>query len=202
MMQKKIYEISFEIAGPAAMFSRPDTGSVPISYPGPTKSALKSIFESVAYSEKAYFVPQQVEICTPVVYHKYTTNYGGPLKKQGTDNFQFFATILENVCYKVYGVIEAYIPPRTGDNPQHKLKEVFMRRLKSGYLYSTPFLGWKEFVPNYFGQLREETLPDESINMTISSLLDTMYDKPTNGKVLPRFKQNIQIVNGVLSYVE
>lgn len=200
MMQKKIYEISFEIAGPAAMFSRPDTGSVPISYPAPTKSALKSIFESVAYSEKAYFVPQQVEICTPVVYHKYTTNYGGPLKKQGTDNFQFFATILENVCYKVYGVIEAYIPPRTGDNPQHQLQAVFLRRLRSGLLHSTPFLGWKEFVPTYFGPLREETIPEKSINLVIPSLLDEMYDKPTRGKVDPSFKQNVQITEGVLKY--
>lgn len=199
-MQKKIYEISFEIAGPAAMFSRPDTGSVPISYPAPTKSALKSIFESIAYSEKAYFVPQQVEICTPVVYHKYTTNYGGPLKKPGTENFQFFATILENVCYKVYGIIEAYAPPRTGDNPQHQLQAVFLRRLRSGLLHSTPFLGWKEFVPTYFGPLREETVPEKSINLVIPSLLDEMYDKPTRGKVDPSFKQDVQITKGVLKY--
>jgi CRISPR-associated protein Cas5d len=200
MMQKKIYEISFEIAGPAAMFSRPDTGSVPISYPAPTKSALKSIFESIAYSEKAYFVPQQVEICAPVVYHKYTTNYKGPLKKAGTENFQFFATVLENVCYKVYGIIEAYTPPRTGDNPQHQLQAVFLRRLRSGLLHSTPFLGWKEFVPTYFGPLREETVPEKSINLVIPSLLDEMYDKPTRGKVDPSFKQDVQITEGILKY--
>jgi CRISPR-associated protein Cas5d len=200
MIEKKTYEIAFEIAGPAAMFSRPDTGSVPISYPAPTKSALKSIFESVAYSEKAYFVPQQAEICAPVVYHKYTTNYGGPLRKAGTENFQFFATILENVCYKVYGVIESYAPPRTGDNPQHQLQAVFLRRLRSGLLHSTPFLGWKEFVPTYFGPLREETVPEKSINLIIPSLLDEMYDKPTKGKVDPSFKQDVQITEGVLKY--
>ena len=26
------YEVAFEVAGPAAMFARPDTGSTPISY--------------------------------------------------------------------------------------------------------------------------------------------------------------------------
>lgn len=202
MMQIKSYEVAFEIAGPAAMFSRPDTGSVPISYPAPTKSALKSIFESVAYSEKAYFAPRWVEICTPIVYHKYTTNYKGPLKKAGTENFQFFATVLENVCYKVHGIIEAYTPPRAGDNPQHQLQAVFLRRLRSGLLHSTPFLGWKEFVPTYFGPLRKETVPEKSINLVIPSLLDEMYDKPTNGNVSPRFKKNVQIVKGVLDYAE
>lgn len=42
------YEVEFEIAGPAAMFARPDTGSTPISYPVPTWSACKAMFESVA----------------------------------------------------------------------------------------------------------------------------------------------------------
>jgi CRISPR-associated protein Cas5d len=27
------YEIAFEVAGPAAMFARPDTGGTPTSYP-------------------------------------------------------------------------------------------------------------------------------------------------------------------------
>ena len=62
-MYEKVYPVSFEIAGPAAMFTKPDTGSSPISYPAPTKSAQKSIFESVVMSKEAYFEPQRVEIC-------------------------------------------------------------------------------------------------------------------------------------------
>jgi CRISPR-associated Cas5-like protein len=37
--------IAFEIAGPAAMFARPDTGSTPTSYPVPTFSAAIGMFE-------------------------------------------------------------------------------------------------------------------------------------------------------------
>ncbi len=37
-MQKE-YKVSMEIAGPAAMFTRPDTGGTPTSYPAPTWSA-------------------------------------------------------------------------------------------------------------------------------------------------------------------
>ena len=43
-MIEKAYPVSFEVEGPAAMFTRPDTGSSPVSYPAPTKSALKSMF--------------------------------------------------------------------------------------------------------------------------------------------------------------
>jgi CRISPR-associated protein Cas5d len=199
-MIEKIYPVSFEVAGPVAMFTRPDTGSSPVSYPAPTKSALKSMFESVVMSKTAYFNPQRVIICSPIVFHKYTTNYGGPLRKSGTQNFQIFSTVLENVCYKVYGNIKAYASPRGGDNPQHELQEVFLRRLHMGQFYSTPFLGWKEFVPAYFGQLRDTTHVDETINIVIPSMLDTMYDRPTDGQITPTFKQEVRIEKGVMYY--
>lgn len=201
-MIEKVYPVSFEIEGPAAMFTRPDTGSSPVSYPAPTKSALKSIFECVALSKDAYFEPQRIEICSPVIFHKYSTNYGGPLRKSGTVNFQLFATVLENVCYKVYGVILAYSPPRRGLNPQHQLQEVFMRRLSTGQFHTTPFLGWKEFVPTYFGPVRDTTTVDKSINITIPSMLNTMYTRPTEGTVSPQFEQDVKIEGGVMFYAE
>ena len=199
-MIEKAYPVSFEVEGPAAMFTRSDTGSSPVSYPAPTKSALKSMFECVAFSKEAYFEPQRVEICFPIVFHKYSTNYGGPFRKSGTVNFQLFATVLENVCYKVYGVILAYTPPRIEENPQHKLQEVFLRRLTVGQLFTTPYLGWKELVPNYFGPIRDTTKADESINITIPSMLSTMYTHPTYGDVSPCFKQNVRIERGVMFY--
>ncbi|MDR2648244.1 MAG: CRISPR-associated protein Cas5 [Clostridiales bacterium] len=199
-MPDKTYPVSFEIAGSAAMFTRPDTGSAPVSYPAPTKSALKSMFECVALSKDAYFEPQKVEICAPVVFRKYSTNYGGPLRKSGTRNFQIFATILENVCYKVHGIIMAYQTSYDGENQRHKLQEVFLRRLKSGRFYSTAFLGLKEFTPTYFGPLRENTAADPSVNLVIPSMLTTMYDRPTEGRLSPVFLQNIEVHEGVMFY--
>jgi CRISPR-associated protein Cas5d len=198
----KVYAVSFEIAGSAAMFTRPDTGSSPVSYPAPTKSALKSLFESVVMSKEAYFEPQSVEICSPIVFHKYSTNYGGPLRKSGKSNFQLFATVLENVCYKVYGVILAYQSSHGGDNPRHKLQEIFLRRLDSGHFYSTAFLGWKEFTPSYFGPLREHTSVDSSIELLIPSMLSTMYSRPTDGILSPAFIQEVQIRKGVMFYAQ
>ena len=48
-MQEKRYLIQMEIAGNTAMWTRPDTGDSPISYPAPTFSAVKSIFESILW---------------------------------------------------------------------------------------------------------------------------------------------------------
>lgn len=201
-MIEKTYPISFEIEGPAAMFARPDTGSSPVSYPAPTRSALKSIVECVVFSKEAYFEPKKVEICSPIVFAKYTTNYGGPLRKSGTPNFQLFATILENVCYKVYGLVMSYSPPSNSKNSQHQFQEIFQRRLAMGQFYSTPFLGWKEFVPSYFGPIRDTTTVDKSINLVIPSMLSTMYTRPTDGTVYPQFVQNVKITEGVMFYAE
>ena len=43
------YSIEMEIAGDTAMWTRPDTGDSPVSYPAPTYSAVKAIFESVLW---------------------------------------------------------------------------------------------------------------------------------------------------------
>ena len=42
------FPISMEAAGPLAIFTRPDTGGTPTSYPAPTWSACKGLFEAIA----------------------------------------------------------------------------------------------------------------------------------------------------------
>ena len=79
----KRYEIALELAGPTAMWTRPDTGDAPVSYPAPTLTAVKGIFESIVWLKSAEVVPTRVEICAPLVFHTYSTNYGGPLRRFG-----------------------------------------------------------------------------------------------------------------------
>ncbi|MBI3463524.1 MAG: CRISPR-associated protein Cas5 [Planctomycetes bacterium] len=80
----KPFQMCFEISGPTAMWTRPDTGDAPVSYPAPTLAAAKGIFESIVWLKSAEVVPQRVEICAPLVFHTYSTNYGGPLRKNET----------------------------------------------------------------------------------------------------------------------
>ena len=77
----KTYEVSLEISGRTAMWTRPDTGDAPVSYPAPSFAAVKGIFESIVWLKSAEVVPTRVEICAPLVFHTYSTNYGGPFAK-------------------------------------------------------------------------------------------------------------------------
>jgi len=206
------FDVSFEVAGPAAMFARPDTGSTPISYPVPTYSAARGMFEAVVRRSHVCIHPTLVEICEPVRYERYVTNYGGPLRKQtqvkGGNNYQLIATILVDVRYRIYGVVKAkqtstrgagrsQVRRRRGRDWRPKLKNLFDERLANGQTFYTPCLGWNEFVPTYFGPLRPETRPDESINVVIPSLLHSMWQ---NKKLTPTFVQDWEIVGGVMSY--
>ena len=208
------FPIELEVAGPLAMFARPDAGASPTSYPVPTFSAAKGILESIAFfaDGAAFMKPTRIEICRQrgqrggTVYQRYAFNYGGPLRKDlnvknGT-GMQVFATAIANACFRIHAEIRSAAPPRGGRNPAHHLKDLFDRRLKQGRCHRTPCLGWSEFTCDYWGPFREETEVDESLSMTIPSMLDEMWDRPTGGAYVSRFRQNVRIEAGALSYAE
>jgi CRISPR-associated protein Cas5d len=207
------YEISMEIAGPFAMWSRPDTGATPTSYPVPTWSATKGIFESIAfYSDgRAWIRPVKVEICKPkdsvcgeITFQQYTNNYRGPLRAAGKSNFQLSALILSNVCYRLYGVVEngSENHLKYGDNPCHALQAIFQRRLKKGQCHKTPSLGWNEFVPSYWGEFRPVMEVDTDITINMVSVLKQTFDKSVEGKYNPSFvqKEKAVITEGIFCY--
>lgn len=204
-MVVKDYAVQLEIAGPTAMFTRPDTGAAPISYPVPTYSAAKGMFEAVARYKSAYIRPTKVEICKPIRFEKYVTNYSGPLRKAnqiaGKTSYQLPATILVDVCFRLHGVVEEISSAPNGNNHLHALQEIFLRRLRKGQTYYTPVLGWKEFIPSYFGPVRESnTIVQKGINMSIPSLLHTVFDRQEDGIYKPVFQQDVKIHEGVLHY--
>jgi CRISPR-associated protein Cas5d len=170
-MMTKQYPVALEVSGPLAIFARPDTGGTPTSYPAPTWSAAKGLFESIAFlaDAAAWICPTKVEVCRRVgepggrvCFQKYTTNYGGPMREAGLRNagivlggsaMQFFATVLSNVCYRLHGIVIG--PDRRGaTNAKHFLKDLFERRLRQGRCFRTPCLGWSEFTCSYWGPYR------------------------------------------------
>jgi len=212
------FEVSFEVAGPAAMFARPDTGSTPRSYPVPTYSAAKAMFEAVARLKSAYIHPTRVEVCRPIGYHRFVTNYGGPLRKPDqinkNNNYQLIATILVDVCYRIYGEVRGKQSTRGGGDARmkrrsgradhcEKLRDLFNQRLQTGQAFYTPCLGWKEFVPSYFGPFRdrdergEKVQRDRSVNLVIPSLLLSIWD---NHQLKPAFGPDWEIIEGLMSY--
>jgi CRISPR-associated protein Cas5d len=205
-----------EISGATAMWTRPDTGDCPVSYPAPTYSAVKAIFESITWGPAVEIMPRKVEICAPVQYHSYTTNYGGPLRsdtsRKDGNSYQLLATVLIDVCYKLHAEVrpnpqKAKIPKSAFEwdskttSPGHAHQSIFNRRLKRGQSYSIPTLGWKEFTPNYFGPLRDDTevlssLPD----IVVPSMLRAIFGDGYNSSVSFVYDQDIVIKSGCLVY--
>jgi CRISPR-associated protein Cas5d len=211
------YPIEIEIAGPTAMWTRPDTGDCPVSYPVPTYSAVKGIIESVLWGPAVEIIPTKVEICSPIQYHNYQTNYGGPLRKskviKSGGGFQLLATVLIDVRYRLYAEVSAVsseIKKRWSDqarqwdgkttSPGHAYQSIFIRRLQRGQCFAIPFLGWKEFAPSYFGTFRETTKANTDINIIIPSLLRDVFSEGYASNPTFTYDQNVEIKAGVLDF--
>ncbi len=215
------YSVELEVAGLLAMFARPDTGGTPTSYPVPTWSAAKGLFESIAFlaDGSAWICPMRVDICRRVGepggrvrFQRYTTNYGGPLRKAdlfrkgtapGGSSMQLFATVLSDVCYRLHGIV---VGPRSRGqiNARHHLKDLFDRRLGKGRCFRTPCLGWSEFTCSYWGPFRAGvTEVDNAISLMVPSMLLCVWDRPTSGRYAPEFRQDVEVgkvMGGVMEY--
>lgn len=205
-----------EIEGNTAIWTRPDSGDSPVSYPAPTYSAVRGLFESVLWGPAVQIIPRKVELCSVPQYHSYATNYGGPLRKEIKKDIQYqqFATVLVNVCYRLYADVipnpkkdkfpkSAKVWNQNTTSPGHAYQEIFNRRLKRGQSYATPFLGWSEFIPSYIGPFREGTkicvdLPD----IQIPSMLRTVFRDGYHSSFHPVYDTNLCIHQGVLEYPE
>lgn len=212
----KKYSVALEISGPTAMWTRPDTGDSPVSYPAPTYSAVKGIFESILWIQAVEVIPTQIEICAPIVYHSYNTNYGGPLRKGGViksgGSFQLLASALINPCYRLHAEIRRN--PRTNGvmsertrawqskttSPEHAYQEMFNRRLKRGQCFSIPFLGWKEFAPDYVGTFRQTTQVMRDINLRIPSMLRQVFPNGLHSELQYVYDNDVDITEGVLTF--
>jgi CRISPR-associated protein Cas5d len=209
----KSYKVSLEITGATAMWTRPDTGDCPVSYPAPTYSAVEGIFSSVFWGPSTEIVPVKVEICKPLHFHSYATNYNGPLKKTGTDGaYQFFATVLTDVCYRLYASVyparrksaldeKSLAWGKRTTSPGHAYAEIFERRLNRGQWFILPCLGWREFTPSYVGPFRDGTTVCEDISTVVPSMLrQTFGDGYGSSKPHFIYDQNVKIERGVLLY--
>ncbi|MGN0482808.1 MAG: CRISPR-associated protein Cas5 [Lachnospiraceae bacterium] len=212
------YPIEMEIEGNTAIWTRPDSGDSPVSYPVPTFAAVKALFESVLWGPAVEIIPVKVEICKPIQWHNYVTNYGGPLRSdkqiKGGNNYQLYATVLTDVCYRLYAVVmpnfkkeklseKALEWDKKTTAPGHAYQEIFNRRLKKGQSYSSLCLGWKEFTPSYFGPFRQNTrvytdMPD----IEIPSMLRQVFPSGYQSEYKAVYDTDVVIHHGTLIYPE
>jgi CRISPR-associated protein Cas5d len=175
------------------------------------------MFEAVLRRGQAYVHPTLVEICKPVRFERYVTSYGGPLRKakdiRQNNSYQLVATILMEVCYRIHGEVrlkqmstrgkgKTQLRNRRGQDWRPRFKELFDERLERGQTFYTPCLGWKEFVPSYFGPFRDRDEKGQKIKpvttgeIHIPAMLISMWDCR---QYKPSFCDR-WIVDGVMSY--
>lgn len=217
-MIHKAYPISMEISGNTAIWTRPDSGDSPCSYPAPTYSAVRALFESVLWGPAVLVIPRKVELCTIPQYHSYATNYGGPLRKNDSikkgNNYQMFATVLIDVCYRLYADVipnpdksklldRALEWDEKTTSPGHAYQEIFNRRLKRGQSYATLALGWREFTSSYVGPFRETThVCEELPDIHIPSMLRGVFQQGYCSEYQAVYDTNLCIHRGTLVYPE
>ena len=203
----KPYPVQLEISGPTALWTRPDSGSSPVSYVAPTLSAAKGIFESILRWKSVNVLPTCCELCAPVQFHRYSTNYGGPLragdlvaKGARGPSFQLFTVVLVNVCYRLHAEVQEVNRAPDGTFSPHGYQDAFQRRLENGRWFYQPCLGWKEFVPDYVGPFRPETRVCEAEDHELPTMLRMVFDQAQNGQIKPTFSRNLKVEKGVLLY--
>ena len=217
-MSKLEYTIQMEVAGNTAIWTRPDSGDSPVSYPAPTYSAVKALFESVLWGPAVEIIPRKVELCAPIRYHSYATNYGGPLRSpsniKGDNNYQLYATVLIDVCYRIYAVAvpnknkrnisqNALRWDKNTSSPGHAYQEIFNRRLKNGQCFANLCMGWKEFTPSYFGPFRNDTkVFEEMEDILIPSMLRQSFSDGYNSQFHAVFDRNVVIHKGTMIFPE
>ena len=93
-------------------------------------------------------------------------------------------------------------------NSAHALQEMFLRRLKRGYSKYAPCLGWKEFLPTYFGSfcharrdIANAPATQTEINLWIPGLLHSVWDAPVSGAYKPVFRE-VQVNKGELIFIK
>jgi CRISPR-associated protein Cas5d len=74
--------------------------------------------------------------------------------------------------------------------------------VKQGRCFRTPALGWREFTCDYWGPFRSEWEVDDRLTLKIPSMLDRVWDRPHAGAYVSRFRQDVTVEQGVLTYVE
>jgi CRISPR-associated protein Cas5d len=213
-MKKEAYKISLEIAGPTAIWTRPDTGDSPGTYPAPTRSAAKGVFEAILWNPAVEIMPTRVEICAPLQYHRYATSYGGPLRKSNQikddRNYQLFATVLINVRYRLYAKLyptpHENLTPRIRQwlehtrSPCHAFRDIFERRLRRGQCHYVPSLGWREFVPSFVGEAQDTPIQAD-INVALESMPERIFSSPNCGNRREvKYTQGLRIEAGVLNF--
>lgn len=168
-------EITMEVWGDFACFSRPECKVERLTYPVMTPSAARGILSAV-YSKPAefYWQVRRIEVLKPIKYMSFKRNEvikvinckigRKPKPMLVEDNrTQRQTVILKDVRYRITAEI---IPQKKFKGTVNQLYEQALRRIKNGKCFFQPSFGMREFVC-YFGESTDAAPVNENIDLGI-----------------------------------
>lgn len=216
-----------EVWGDFACFSRPEMKVERYSYPCPTPSAARGVYEAIHFKPQFYWQVTRIEILEPpslialrrnevkdklnlVAVHKWMTGKAavepiwadGDKATLGTDmkgRTQRQTMALRNPRFR----LSAAIVPRPGhESKQRAFDEQFVRRAAQGKCFQQPALGCREFVAffRYVESPERERGPIE-FSQDLGLMLYDVFDlRETNDREARPFVSlfRARVVNGVL----
>ena len=165
-------EITMEVWGDFACFSRPESKVERLTYPVMTPSAARGILSAV-YSKPVefYWQVRRIEVLKPIKYMSFKRNEVinskigrklGPMLVED-DRTQRQTVILKDVRYRITAEI---IPRKDFRGTANQLYEQAQRRIRNGKCFFQPSLGMREFVC-YFSESTDAAPVNENIDLGI-----------------------------------
>lgn len=168
---KELVHHVMEVRGDFACFSRPELKVERWSYPCPTPSAARGIFDAIYFKPQFYWQVERIELLTFPAYIALRRNEVGAVTSvsnvnkwmrtpAGVDPLmaddhslrqQRQTMALRAPRYRLH----ARIVPRPGNEHGHRaFDEQFVRRASAGKCWMQPFLGCREFAA-YFRRIED-----------------------------------------------
>lgn len=195
-------EITIEVWGDLACFSRPESKVERLTYPVMTPSAARGILSAV-YSKPVEFYWQvcRIEVLEPIRYISFKRNevIGSKILKDPKpvlveeNRTQRQTVALRDVRYRITARI---VPRKDFKGTASQLYDQALRRIRNGKCFYQPSLGVREFVC-YFGEPTDIPPIDDSLDLGI--MLYDVFDLH-NVKVTPKAEPYVSVFKAKMEH--
>ncbi|MDQ2915372.1 MAG: type I-C CRISPR-associated protein Cas5c [Chloroflexota bacterium] len=176
-MNSRSHPVKARIAGPLALFTRPEMKVERVSYEVITPSAARGVLSAVLWKPEMRWEVRRITVLNPIRFlsikrNEIATKVPASFSRWARENRpdrDFFAdddrqqrnsVLLREVDYLVEATIE--LTDRAGpDDPVQKYVEIFERRLAKGQCFQQPYLGCREFPATFASANGDERAADE-----------------------------------------
>ena len=211
-----LYAFGMEVGGPFGFWADVSTGSEMKTLPIPTNCGCIGMLESVCRTMGTKTTVVGIGVCKQPQYTRYTYNsfsnirksnlLPNPEKGREAACSQIRETVLTDCCFQIIAVSENFdgkgfsekAAKHRGNNNAHAHQERFFRHLRQHRYHDNISLGRREFLVSYFGPFVSSVVDFSEKFPTI--LVATFDDYGKRIKDDSRFRQDLEVVNGVMDF--